>query len=138
MTKSTLHGVSRREFLTGTSMLGATTLLGLPRIAGAEPPPETTKIRVVQSDSICLAPQYVAEELFRLDGFAEVEYVKYPGGQASSVLAAGRADFTMTLGIRLRSRTWFADLASRRIRRVCALQRPALKKATYRLKQLGS
>jgi NitT/TauT family transport system substrate-binding protein len=95
MNKSTLHEVSRREFLAGSSILGAATLLGLPRIAAAEPPPETTKIRVVQSESICLAPQYVAEELLRLEGFAEVEYVKYPGGQASSVLAAGRADFTM-------------------------------------------
>ncbi|HKQ24763.1 MAG TPA: ABC transporter substrate-binding protein [Burkholderiales bacterium] len=95
MNESTLHGVSRREFLAGASMLGATTLLGLPRTAIAEPPPETTKIRIVQSESICLAPQQLAEELLHLEGFAEVEYVKYPGGQASSLLAAGRADFTM-------------------------------------------
>ena len=95
MNKSTLDGFSRREFLAGTSLLGAGALLGLPRTATAEPPPEAAKIRIVQSESICLAPQYVAEELLRLEGFSEVEYVKYPGGQASSVLAAGRADFTM-------------------------------------------
>ncbi len=95
MNKSTLHGFSRREFLAGTSLLGAATWIGLPHTAAAEPPPETTKIRLVQSESICLAPQYVAEELLRLEGFAEVEYVKYLGGRASSVLAEGRADFTM-------------------------------------------
>ncbi len=95
MNGSTLHGFSRREFLAGTSILGAASLFGIPRTATAEPPPETTKIRLVQSESICLAPQYVAEELLRLEGFAEVEYVKYLGGQASSVLAAGRADITM-------------------------------------------
>ena len=95
MNESTEHGFSRREFLAGTSMLGAATLLGLSRTAAAEPPPETTKIRIVQSESICLAPQSVAEELLRLEGFAEVEYVRYLGGQASSLLASGRADFTM-------------------------------------------
>jgi len=95
MDESTEHGFSRREFLAGTSMLGAATLLGLSRTAAAEPPPETTKIRIVQSESICLAPQSVAEELLRLEGFAKVEYVKYLGGQASSLLASGRADFTM-------------------------------------------
>jgi len=95
MNESTRHRVSRREFLAGTSSLGAATLLGFSRTASAEPPAETTRIRVVQSESICLAPQYLAEELLRSEGFAEVEYVKYPGGQASSVLAAGRADFTM-------------------------------------------
>ena len=58
MDEPTVHGFSRREFLAGTSMLGAATLLGLPRSAAAEPPPEITKIRIVQSESICLAPQY--------------------------------------------------------------------------------
>jgi 4-hydroxy-tetrahydrodipicolinate reductase len=49
MNKSTLHGFSRREFLAGTSTLGAAALLGLPRTATAEPPPETKKIRLVIS-----------------------------------------------------------------------------------------
>ena len=33
-TRRTRYGFSRREFLAGTSMLGAATLLGLPRTAG--------------------------------------------------------------------------------------------------------
>ena len=95
MSESIPPRFSRREFLASTSMLGAATVLGLPRIAAAEPPPETTKIRLVHTESICLAPQYLAEELLRLEGFAEVEYVRHRGGQASSVLAAGQADVTM-------------------------------------------
>jgi NitT/TauT family transport system substrate-binding protein len=95
MKESTRHGVSRREFLAGTSMLGAATLLWLPRTATAEPPPETTRIRLVHSESICLAPQYLAEELLRFEGFTEVEYVKHLGGRASSVLADDQADLTM-------------------------------------------
>ena len=44
--------------------------------AAAEPPPETTKIRLVRVPAICLAPEYLAEELLRLEGFTDVEYVE--------------------------------------------------------------
>jgi len=95
MNKSTVNGFSRREFLAGTSMLGATTLLGLPRTAAAEPPPESQKIRLVHAPAICLAPQYLAEELLRLEGFSEVEYVDTPTTKTLTLLEAGRADITM-------------------------------------------
>ena len=49
-------GFSRRRFLSNTSALGAASLFGLPRTAAAEPPPETTKIRLVKVPAICLAP----------------------------------------------------------------------------------
>jgi len=42
----------------------------------AEPPPETTRIRLYQIAGICIAPQYVAEELLYLEGFTEVQYVQ--------------------------------------------------------------
>jgi NitT/TauT family transport system substrate-binding protein len=76
MNESTEHGFSRREFLAGTSLMGAATLIGLPRSAAAEPPPETTKIRFVHGPWLCYAPQYLAEELLRMEGFTEVEYQK--------------------------------------------------------------
>ena len=66
--------LSRRRFLANTSALSATELLGLPWRAGAEPPPEIPKILLVKNPAICLAPEYLAEELLRLEGFAEVEY----------------------------------------------------------------
>ncbi|MEK6210248.1 MAG: ABC transporter substrate-binding protein [Pseudomonadota bacterium] len=91
MDESTEHGFSRREFLAGTSMLGAATLLGLPRTAAAEPPPEIRKIRLVKTPAICTAPEYVAEELLRLEGFTEVEYVEMdPTG--TQMLFENRAD----------------------------------------------
>ena len=42
--------------------------------AAAEPAPETTRIRLYQAPTICLAPQYVAEDLLRAEGFSEIEY----------------------------------------------------------------
>ncbi len=92
---TTVNGFTRRELLAGTSMLGATTLLGLPRSAAAEPPPEIQKIRLVHSPAICLAPQYLAEELLHLEGFSEVEYVVTPTTKSLGVLEEGRADITM-------------------------------------------
>ncbi|HKQ24764.1 MAG TPA: ABC transporter substrate-binding protein [Burkholderiales bacterium] len=96
MNKSTLHGFSRREFLAGTSMLGAATLLGLPCTAGAEPPPETTRFRIAQGPFICYAPQMVAEELLRLEGFTDVQYVKVPPDNTyATLVASGGVDLAV-------------------------------------------
>ena len=76
MDVSQMLDLGRRDFLARTSAMGAASLLGLHHLpAAAEPPPETTKIRFVHAPAICLAPQYLAEELLRLEGFTEVEYL---------------------------------------------------------------
>ena len=69
---------SRRRFLTGAS---AASLLGLAGPAKAEPLPEIRKIRLLSDSVICLAPQFLAEELLRLEGFSEVEYVRSGAGE---------------------------------------------------------
>ena len=90
---SNAGGYGRRSFLTHASTIGAASLLGLyHRTALAEPPPETTNIRIVYDQSICLAPQWLAEELLHSEGFSEVEYVSLaPGATPRSVLV-GQAD----------------------------------------------
>ncbi|HEV8642580.1 MAG TPA: ABC transporter substrate-binding protein [Methylomirabilota bacterium] len=87
---------SRRYFVRGLSFAGVAGVLGLrPRTVAAEPPPETTKLRLVQTSSICWAPQYLAGELLRAEGFVDVQYVKMASGVISEVLAAGEADISM-------------------------------------------
>lgn len=88
-------GFSRRRFLAAASALGVTSALGIPRIAATAPSLETTKIRLVLTEGICLAPQYIAEELLRSEGFTHIEYVKLVSETGSSAVAAGRADFSM-------------------------------------------
>jgi len=88
----------RRAFVKGMAALaGSAGLFGYDlRPASAEPPPETTKIRLVQNPAICFAPQYLAEELLRLEGFSHVEYVPQASEEAPHmVMTAGRADITM-------------------------------------------
>src|SRR5437899_13099648 len=89
-------GFSRRRFLANTSAFGVASLLAVPRPAVAELPPETTRVRLTQDPAICLAPQYLAEELLRLEGFSEVEYSKVPTCAAGpNGLANGAADLSM-------------------------------------------
>ena len=71
------EGWSRRAFLRGLTLAGTTGLLGLHlRPVAAEPLPETTTLRIVRTASTCAAPQYVASELLKSEGFPEVQYVE--------------------------------------------------------------
>jgi NitT/TauT family transport system substrate-binding protein len=89
-------GSSRRRFLATTAGLGMASFLGLPRSYAGEAPLETTRLRIVKLPAICLAPEYIAEELLRLEGFTDVEYVELNQSTTHEVLLADRADITIT------------------------------------------
>jgi ABC-type nitrate/sulfonate/bicarbonate transport system substrate-binding protein len=91
---------SRREFLGGATLGGAAGLIGLwPPAAAAEPPPETTRIRFRGwTGSICTAPQYVAEDLLRAEGFTDVQYLtRAAAGTIRETLGAGRIDLNVNV-----------------------------------------
>jgi len=65
---------NRREFVRGVTLAGTASLLGVAsRSVAAEPPPETTRLRLVNMTGICIAPQYVAETLLEGEGFTDVQ-----------------------------------------------------------------
>jgi NitT/TauT family transport system substrate-binding protein len=66
--------VIRRDFLQQLAALTAGGALGLSREAAAEPPPETTTIRLNGYMVACVAPLFVADALLRAEGFRHVEY----------------------------------------------------------------
>jgi NitT/TauT family transport system substrate-binding protein len=71
-------GWTRRHFIGGLTVAGTAGLLRLrPGPLGAEPPPETTTLRlVVHRGSVCSAPMFLAEEFLPGEGFTEVQYLK--------------------------------------------------------------
>jgi NitT/TauT family transport system substrate-binding protein len=79
MEKRRITGWDRREFIKSVSALAGTSgLLGYDiRPSAAEPPPETTKLRIHENTLTCIAPQLVAQELLYAEGFTDVQYVKY-------------------------------------------------------------
>jgi NitT/TauT family transport system substrate-binding protein len=98
MSAQPAEGWTRRRFLDGLTVAGTVGVLGLyPRRVAAEPPPETTTLKLFQGTaSVCLAPQYVAEALLQGEGFTDVQYVKQEGRvQANQALASGEGHLTL-------------------------------------------
>ena len=84
---------TRRGFIQGAGAAGLAS--ALPALAAAEPPPETTRIRIHDAPITCFAPIYVAEALLKAEGFTDVQYVKTPLAVGpNDALAAGKIDIT--------------------------------------------
>src|SRR5262245_3599630 len=80
---------TRRGFLTGLSLAGAAGLLRAPPALAAGGSLETTAVRLVNDGSTCFAPEYVAEDLLRAEGFIDIRYVDIRGAVD---LAAAQAE----------------------------------------------
>jgi NitT/TauT family transport system substrate-binding protein len=87
---------SRRDLAVKLSAAGAAALLRSKSTLADEPAPETTAVRLIKIPGICIAPQYVAEELLRAEGFTDILYVPSEAGQLQAeVIARGDADFSL-------------------------------------------
>jgi len=86
----------RRRFLAALSSVGAAGLVGASRSSGQEAPLETTAVRLAKITGTCIAPQYLAEEFLRLEGFTDVKYILSDAGVGQSQsIAGGEIDFSM-------------------------------------------
>ena len=87
---------SRREFVSGLTLAGTAGFAGIgPARVGAEPPPETTRLRLYHSPSVCVAPQYIVGELLKAEGFSDIKYVKTTMAGISKALASGEVDVSL-------------------------------------------
>jgi NitT/TauT family transport system substrate-binding protein len=85
---------TRRRFLATLSLTGAAGLLGASPSLAEDESLETTSVRLSKTPSICVAPQYIADELLRAEGFPDVRYVDL--GQSTprpQAIAHGMVDF---------------------------------------------
>ena len=83
----------RREFLRTALIGGGVSALGSAPASAAEPPPETTRLRLFKWRSLCVTPQFVAEDLLRAEGFTDIQYVQTEtGGGSERALVGGQLD----------------------------------------------
>ena len=88
---------SRRRFLTTLATAGTTGLLRIPRVLAGEGRLETTTVRLAKKIPVlCNAPQYIADELLRAEGFTDIQYVSSgPGAPLTKKIADEAIDFSM-------------------------------------------
>ena len=89
---------SRRRFLAGLSASAAAGFVGSVQSALAEPPPETTTVRLPRwvGGSYCWAGAYIAGELMRAEGLTDVRYVEGDRSvDQSEWIARGETDFSV-------------------------------------------
>jgi NitT/TauT family transport system substrate-binding protein len=77
---------TRRRFVAGLAAAGAAGLVRGPPALAAEDRLETTTVRITKSAALCVAPEYLIEDLLRADGFAEVQYVDGPPASNENVI----------------------------------------------------
>ena len=87
---------TRRRFLGTLSLAGAAGLLRPPAVFAAEERLETARIRLPRVVGVCTAPQYIADDLLRAEGFTDIAFVETTPGPP--ILAAmGRGDIDLGL-----------------------------------------
>jgi NitT/TauT family transport system substrate-binding protein len=90
--------LSRRRFLASTAVAGTAGLVGASKPLHADPPPETTTVRLPRwvDASYCWAGAYVAGELIRAEGLTDVRYVEGDTSvDQSEWIARGETDFSV-------------------------------------------
>ena len=96
-----MTSLTRRQILTTLSLAGAAGLARMPQATAEEGSLETTTVRILKNPGICIAPQLIADDLLRADGFSEVRYVDQ--GQSldlSAKIGRGDADFSLDFAAR--------------------------------------
>ena len=86
----------RRRFLAALAATGAAGLIGPRSLNAKDERLETTSVRLAKITGTCIAPQYLAEELLRLEGFTDVRYILSEAGLGQSkAIARGDVDFSL-------------------------------------------
>jgi len=78
------------------TLAGTAGLLGLhARRVAAEPPPETTRLRLAHHPAICTAPYFLAKEFLPAEGFTDVQDVKMESGWSFKAMVAREIDIAL-------------------------------------------
>ena len=86
---------TRRCVLATLSSAAAVSLIGGANGLAQEAPPETSTIRLIRNAGICIAPQYVADELLRAEGFTDIQHVMRSPAFMSQAIGRGEVDLSL-------------------------------------------
>jgi len=88
---------TRRQFVAGLAAAGGAAVLAPQPAVGSEGALETTSVRFVDfGGGSCTAPQYIAEELLRSEGFTDVQHISMGlKGSTASMMEKGAVDFSL-------------------------------------------
>ena len=87
--------MDRRHFMGGIAAAAGGSLLHPASISAAEGAPETTSVTLAKTPALCTAPQFIAEQLLRAEGFTEIRYVETTAPEVPAAVGAGKVDFSM-------------------------------------------
>jgi NitT/TauT family transport system substrate-binding protein len=90
---------TRRRFLATVALAGTAGVLWPRGTRAAERPLETTSVRIGKLGAICLAPQYVSEDLLRAEGFTDIRYVEVPPPAIGQAIGRNEADFSTAFAV---------------------------------------
>jgi NitT/TauT family transport system substrate-binding protein len=87
---------NRRRFLATLAATGAAGLVRSPSLLAQDAPPETTTVRLAKPPGLCIAPQFLADEFLRAEGFTDVRYLASDAGiNQAKAIADGEIDLTL-------------------------------------------
>ena len=92
---------TRRRFLKTLSLAGAAGFVFPMGAMAAERALETASVRLPKTMGVCVAPQYIVEDLLRAEGFTDIRYVDLPStpGATIEAVAHGETDFNLNYAI---------------------------------------
>src|SRR6516164_575236 len=86
---------TRRRFVAALSLAATGGLIRPSPAARAEGTPETTTLRLTRTPALCIAPQYIAEELLRAEGFSDLRYVDTASAtESANAIGNDKADLS--------------------------------------------
>src|SRR6516162_699492 len=86
---------TRRRVLATLALVGAGSLVRPPPALAAVGALETTTLRLTRTPALCVAPQYIAEELLRAEGFSDLRYVDTASAtESANAIGNDKADLS--------------------------------------------
>ena len=86
---------TRRRVLSALALAGGAGLLRPAAVFAAEDRLETTTLRLAKMPDMCMAPQLVAAELLREEGFTDLQYIDTPNDQLANSVGSGKVDMSL-------------------------------------------